>query len=135
MFCGLTASDVFKCIWTGFVVSVSFFKLMIAAILPFSRSLINPAESFSTTFNAEIPFKPLYTLFAVSLVGSNATRTANLPLLPINPNTKIKMSGKTKLNMTADGLLKTPLRLALVMAIIAFSWLYGWGINYIEWQM
>jgi hypothetical protein len=39
------------------------------------------------------------------------------------------MSGKTKLNITADGLLKTPVRLALVIAIIARSWLYGCGIN------
>jgi len=42
---------------------------------------------------------------------------------------RIKISGKTKLNITADGLLKTPLRLAFVIAIIARSWLYGCGIN------
>ena len=71
-------------------------------------------------------------MLVVSLVGSNATRTETLPLLPINPKTRIKMRGKTKLNITADGLLKTPVRLALVIAIIAFSWLYGCDFNDLE---
>ena len=68
-------------------------------------------------------------MLVVSLVGSKAIRTETLPLLPINPNTRIKMSGKTKLNITADGLLKTPVRLAFVIAIIALNWLYGCDIN------
>jgi len=41
----------------------------------------------------------------------------------------MKMSGNTKLKMTAEGLLKTPVRLALVIAIMALSWLYGCGIK------
>jgi hypothetical protein len=71
----------------------------------------------------------LYTSFAVSVFGSNATRTDTLPLLLINPKTRMKMSGKIKLNMIADGLLKTALRLPMVIAIIACSWLYDCGIN------
>jgi hypothetical protein len=34
------------------------------------------------------------------------------------------MKGKTKLNTTADGLLKIALKLAFVMASMALTWLY-----------
>jgi hypothetical protein len=44
--------------------------------------------------------------------------------LPINPNTRIKTKGNTKLNTTADGLRMMDLRLATVMALMAVNWLY-----------
>jgi len=47
-----------------------------------------------------------------------------MPPLPINPNTKIKISGKAKPNITEDGLLKMARRLALEIANIALTWLY-----------
>jgi len=44
-----------------------------------------------------------------------------LPPLLRKPKTNIKIKGKTKLNTTADGLLKIDLRLALVIANMAVS--------------
>jgi hypothetical protein len=47
-----------------------------------------------------------------------------MPLLPINPKTRIKISGKAKPNITEDGLLKIARKLDLVIANIALTWLY-----------
>ena len=47
-----------------------------------------------------------------------------LPLPPIKPKTRIKIKGKAKLNITADGLLKIARKLAFVIASIARIWLY-----------
>jgi hypothetical protein len=41
-----------------------------------------------------------------------------------NPNTRIKMMGKRKLKITAEGLLKIDFKLAFAMANIARNWLY-----------
>jgi hypothetical protein len=38
-----------------------------------------------------------------------------------NPNTRIKMMGNKKLKITAEGLLKMEVRLALAMAIMALN--------------
>ena len=43
------------------------------------------------------------------------------PPPPINPKTKIKIKGKIKLNIIADGLLVMALRLPLVIAHIALN--------------
>jgi hypothetical protein len=47
--------------------------------------------------------------------------TGTPPLPPTKPKTKIKINGKTKLKITAEGLLNIALRLALVMASMAFN--------------
>src|SRR5688572_4069645 len=49
---------------------------------------------------------------------------ATFPPPPINPNTNMNIKGKAKLKTTAEGLRKTALKLALVIASIACSWLY-----------
>ena len=75
---------------------------------------------------AELFFRAEYKKLAVSDPGFKTTRKLPLPpLLPMNPNTMIKMNGKTKLKTIADGLLSIDLRLALVMANIALNWLYS----------
>lgn len=40
------------------------------------------------------------------------------------PKTRIKIMGNKKLKITAEGLLKIEVRLALEMAIMALNWLY-----------
>jgi hypothetical protein len=57
----------------------------------------------------------------VSDFGSIATFTEILPPLLRKPNTKIKIKGKAMLNITAEGLLKMDLKLALVIANMAFT--------------
>jgi hypothetical protein len=47
-------------------------------------------------------------------------KTGTPVFFPINPKTSIKIKGKAKLKSTADGLLNCPLKLALVIANIAF---------------
>jgi hypothetical protein len=53
----------------------------------------------------------------------SATLTVKPPP-PIKPNTRIKINGNTKLKITAEGLLKIALKLPLVIASIALTWLY-----------
>jgi hypothetical protein len=50
-----------------------------------------------------------------------ATLTEIFPPLLKKPKTKIKINGKAILNITAEGLLKIDLRLALVIANMAFT--------------
>jgi hypothetical protein len=45
--------------------------------------------------------------------------TGAIDPLPINPKMRMKMNGKTKLKITAEGLRKIARRLALVMASMA----------------
>jgi hypothetical protein len=45
------------------------------------------------------------------------------PLLPIKPNTPIKTKGKIMLKTTVEGLRIIDLKLAFVMANMAFIWL------------
>jgi len=54
----------------------------------------------------------------VSVALSNATRTTGAVELR-KPNTRIKINGKRKLKITAEGLLKIESRLALAMANMA----------------
>jgi hypothetical protein len=56
-----------------------------------------------------------------------------MPPPPINPNTRINISGKAKPKITAEGLLKIARRLALVIASIAVTWLYFFKIICLKW--
>jgi hypothetical protein len=57
---------------------------------------------------------------SIEEAGSNTTLiTGELELR--NPNTRIKMMGNKKLKITAEGLLKMEVRLALAMAIMALN--------------
>ena len=63
----------------------------------------------------------VYTGFNVSEPLSMATVTLILPPLLKKPNTKIKISGKAMLKITAEGLLNIERRLAFVMANMAVN--------------
>ena len=53
------------------------------------------------------------------------TPTSSLiPPPPIKPNTNIKINGNTNVKTTAEGLRVIERKLALLMANIAFTWLY-----------
>jgi hypothetical protein len=66
----------------------------------------------------------LYMSLVVSDCLSNATLTETLPPLPINPKTRMNISGNAKLNMMALGLLNIARKLARVIDSIARIWLY-----------
>ena len=63
----------------------------------------------------------VYTGFNVSEPLSMATVTLILPPLLKKPNTKIKISGKAMLKITAEGLLNIERKLAFVMANMAVN--------------
>ena len=96
------------------------FRMVIrAVILPFSRSSRKVTESFWKIFIPDIFRIAANTGLAVSDCEVKATLTEIFPLLPIKPNTKIKIRGKAILNNTAEGLRKIARKLALVMANMA----------------
>jgi hypothetical protein len=62
----------------------------------------------------------LYSSFFVDDFSANATLITGVVELK-NPNTRMNIIGNKKLKMTAEGLLKIDLRLALAMANMATS--------------
>jgi hypothetical protein len=65
-----------------------------------------------------------------SLVVSEELSTATLydfiiPLLPMNPKTRININGNANPKTTEEGLRKMERKLAFEMASIALIWLYG----------
>jgi hypothetical protein len=65
----------------------------------------------------------VYNSFLLEDAGSKVTLMTGVVELR-NPNTKMKMMGKRKLKITAEGLLKIDFRLAFAMASMALHWLY-----------
>ena len=93
----------------------------IAAILPLIRSLRNVALSFSSRIvtireDMSARIKPL-----VLSAGFFKPTVTVVPPPPINPNTRIKTSGKPRLKITAEGLRNMARRLAFVIASMALN--------------
>jgi hypothetical protein len=65
----------------------------------------------------------VYNSFALDEAGSKVTLITGVVELR-NPNTRMKIMGKRKLKITAEGLLKIDFKLAFAMASIALHWLY-----------
>jgi hypothetical protein len=57
----------------------------------------------------------------VSDAAVKATLTEIFPLPPMNPNTRMKISGNAMLNKTAEGLRKIARKLPRVMASMALN--------------
>ena len=74
------------------------------------------------TLRLDFSISFLYKSFVLAEAGSKVTLMTGVVELR-NPNTRIKMMGKRKLKMTAEGLLKIDYKLAFAMASIALHWL------------
>src|SRR6187551_608778 len=96
------------------------------AIRPFTRLLRNTEVSAKYTIFTRLLalIESNKTLLVSQSLASASLYTGTPPRPPTKPKTNIKMKGNTKLKTTAEGLLNIDLRVALVMANIAFTWLY-----------
>src|SRR6185369_7265566 len=95
-----------------------------ASIRPFSKSVfISLSDNDVSNFTIGTFINAWYTGLFLSQSFFTATSTENVPP-PMNPKTTIKIKGNNNVKTTADGLRIVDRKLALVIASIAFSWLY-----------